>query len=90
MASHDLTALQTPLDLLRMTKVPMGGTNSVGHVVATVNEVLRDHVPKVTIPFIGDLPMHGPRVEECDHTVDKVTGTRRFVVDHVDGSSFVS
>ncbi|KAG5462818.1 MAG: hypothetical protein BJ554DRAFT_3432 [Olpidium bornovanus] len=61
----------------------MGGTNSVGHVVTAVNEVLRDHVPKVTIPFIDDLPMRGPRVEECNHTVDKATEARKFVVNHV-------
>lgn len=80
-SSRDLTALQTPLGLLRMTTVPQGGTNSVGHVVHGVNEVFREFIPNITLPFIDDMPIRGSGQEERDAR-EESPGVRRFVADH--------
>lgn len=66
--SRDLTALQTPVRLMCMMVVPMGGTNSVRHLANGVNTVFRDFIPQFTIPFIDDLPICGMCTEDLDDT----------------------
>ena len=82
-ASRDLTAIQTPLGLLRMTTAPMGCTNSVGHAVTGVNEVFRPFIPRAMIPFIDDLPVRGCATEDRDDTEVR-PGVRRFIAAHID------
>ena len=81
-ASRDLTALQTPLGLLRMAVTPQGGTTSVGHVVNAVNEIFKDFIPQKMRPFVDDIPVKGARTEEKDETEVR-PGVRRFVADHI-------
>src|SRR5207244_1817973 len=81
-ASRDLTALQTPLGLLRMAVTPQGGTTSVGHVVNGVNEVFKDFIPRAMRPFIDDVPIRGAPSAERDDTQVR-PGVRRFVADHL-------
>ena len=50
--SHDITTIRTPIGLMRMCTLPQGATNSVAHMVNTMNNILRDFVPKVTMPFL--------------------------------------
>ncbi|KAL3676427.1 hypothetical protein R1sor_026375 [Riccia sorocarpa] len=48
-----------------------------------MHKVLREFVPKVTIPFLDDIPMKGCAEEEKDETIDELTGCRKFVADHI-------
>ena len=57
--SRSITAMRTPIGQVSMATVPMGGTNSVAHVVNGMHNVLRDFVPNLTFPFIDDLPIRG-------------------------------
>ena len=57
--SRDITTMQTPLSLVRMCTLPQGGTNSVAHMVNTMNKVLRDCISDITMPFLDDIPIKG-------------------------------
>ncbi|KIK12763.1 hypothetical protein PISMIDRAFT_18496 [Pisolithus microcarpus 441] len=58
---HDLTTFQTPIGTLRLTKLPMGYTNAVQIFHGDVCWILKDEIPEVTIPFINDCPIKGPK-----------------------------
>ncbi|KAL3685370.1 hypothetical protein R1sor_003392 [Riccia sorocarpa] len=81
--SRDLTTMRTPLGLMRMCTLPQGATNSVAHMQNAMHKVLREFVPKVTIPFLDDIPVKGCAEEEKDETMDELTGCRKFVADHI-------
>ena len=80
--SRDITTMRTPIGLVRMCTVPQGVTKSVAHMMKAMNKVLRDCIPKITMPFLDDIPMKGCTVEEKDETMDD-RGCRMFVVDHI-------
>ncbi|KAG5462493.1 MAG: hypothetical protein BJ554DRAFT_4913 [Olpidium bornovanus] len=81
LAPRELTAMQTPLGLLRLSVVSMGATNSVGHVQAELSEIFGAFIPRVTLPFIDDLSMRGARYDTRDKS-EVSRGVRRFVHDH--------
>ncbi|KAL3700688.1 hypothetical protein R1sor_018710 [Riccia sorocarpa] len=80
--SRDLTTIRTPLGLMRMCTLPQGATNSVAHMQNAMHKVLRAFVPKVTIPFVDDIPIMGCVVEEKDDSIT-AEGCRKFVSDHI-------
>ena len=80
--SRDLTAVRTPVGLLRMCVIPQGATNSVGHVTSGMYKVLEDFSPEITQAFIDDLPIKGCPVETQDETLDE-NGLRVFVANHI-------
>ena len=43
-----------------------------------MNKVVRDYIPKITTPFLDDIPMKGCAVEEKYETMD-VLGARSSV-----------
>jgi hypothetical protein len=69
--SRDLTTMRTPLSLVRMCTLPQGGTKSVAHMVNTMNKVLRDYIPDITMPFLDDIPIKECPVEEKDETIGR-------------------
>ena len=79
--SRDLTAIQTPLGLYRMTVTPMGGTNSVAHFQRAMHEVLREHIPDWAEAFLDDIGIKGAK--ERDETEVR-PGVRRFVWEHLE------
>lgn len=86
-SSRDYTTFQTPLGTLRLTRLPMGWTNSVPIFHGDVVHTLREEIPDVTIPFIDDAPILGPksRYELPDggyETIPGNEGIRRFVWEH--------
>jgi hypothetical protein len=81
--SKHLTTMRTPLGLVRMCTLPQGGTNSVAHMVNTMNRVLRDFISDVTMPFLDDIPIKGCPVDEKDETIGS-NGCRKFVATHID------
>jgi hypothetical protein len=60
-SSRDLTTFQTPYGALRLTTLPMGWTNSVPIFHDDVTSILLPEVPHLTVPYIDDVPIKGPR-----------------------------
>ena len=86
-SSRDLTTFQTPFEALRLVTLPMGWTNSVPIFHDDVTYILQPEIPEVTIPYIDDVPIKGPksRYEQSDGTCETIPenpGIRRFVWEH--------
>ena len=86
-SSRDLTTFQTPFGALRLVTLPMGWTNSVPIFHDDVTYILRPEIPEVTIPYIDDVPIKGPksRYTKRDGTYEMIKenpGIRRFVWEH--------
>src|SRR6266567_1925410 len=60
-SSRDFTTFQTPFGALRLTTLPMGWTNSVPIFHDDVTHILQAEVPHLTIPYIDDVPIKGPK-----------------------------
>ena len=86
-SSRDLTTFQTPFGALRLVTLPMGWTNSVPIFHDDVTYILQPEIPEVTIPYIDDVPIKGPKSKykladgTCE-TIPENTGIRRFVWVH--------
>ncbi|SJL18320.1 uncharacterized protein ARMOST_21906 [Armillaria ostoyae] len=85
--SRDMTTFQTPFGALRLVTLPMGWTNSVPIFHDDVTYILQAEVPHVTIPYVDDVPVCGPktRYETADggyETISENDGIRRFVWEH--------
>lgn len=76
-----MTALMTPIGLLRMTTVPMRATNSVAQFVRVVNKILHDHTPEKARPFLDDIGVKGPKTTYNNKEI--MPGIRRFVAEHI-------
>ena len=86
-SSRDLTTFQTPFGALRLVTLPMGWTNSVPIFHDDVTYILQPEIPEITIPYIDDVPIKGPksRYEKEDGTYDTIKenpGIRKFVWEH--------
>jgi hypothetical protein len=86
-SSRDLTTFQTPFGALRLVTLPMGWTNSVPIFHDDVTFILQPEIPDVTVPYIDDVPVKGPktRYELPDGTFEVIpenAGIRRFVWEH--------
>ena len=86
-SSRDLTTFQTPFGALRLVTLPMGWTNSVPIFHDDVTYILQPEIPEVTVPYIDDVPIKGPksRYELPDGTYEMIpenSGIRRFVWEH--------
>lgn len=89
-SSRDFTTFQTPYGALRLTTLPMGWTNSVPIFHDDVTHILRPEVPHLTVPYIDDVPVKGPRsyYKQSDGTYETIPenpGIRRFVWEHFQG-----
>ena len=60
-SSHDLTTFQTPFGTLPIVTLPMGWMNSVPIMHDDVSYILQPEIPHVTIPYIDDTPIKGPK-----------------------------
>jgi hypothetical protein len=88
--SRDFTTFQTPYGAHRLTTLPMGWTNSVPTFHDDVTYILREEIPHLTVPYIDDVPIKGPRSEYRSEdgtfeTIPHHTGIRRFVWEHFQG-----
>jgi len=86
--SRDLTTFQMLFRALRLVTLPMGWTNSIPIFHDDITYILRDEIPKYTLPYIDDVPIWGPdtRYKLPDGTVkvlDKNPGIRRFIFEHL-------
>lgn len=85
--SRDLTAIQTPLGLLRLTCLPQGFTNSPAEFQKCMQFILQEEIPHVANIFIDDLPIKGPATQYLDENGNPETllenpGIRRFIWEH--------
>ena len=86
-SSRDLTTFQTPYGALRLVTLPMGWTNSVPIFHDDVTFILQPEIPDVTVPYIDDVPVKGPksRYQLPDGSYEMIPenpGIRRFVWEH--------
>ena len=86
-SSRDLTTFQTPFGALRLVTLPMGWTNSVPIFHDDVTFILQPEIPEVTIPFIDDVPIKGPKsryllLDGSCEAISENPGIRRFVWEH--------
>jgi transposase InsO family protein len=86
-SSRDLTAVSTPLGLLRLTCLPQGFTNSPAEFQKCMQFILKDEIPHVANIFIDDLPIKGPKTQYLDangnpETLKENPGIRRFIWEH--------
>jgi hypothetical protein len=86
-SSRDLTTFQTPFGALRLVTLPMGWTNSVPIFHDDVTFILQAEIPDVTVPYIDDVPIKGPksRYMLTDGSYEMIpdnVGIRRFVWEH--------
>ena len=85
--SRDFTTFQTPYGPLRSTVLPMGWSNSVPIFHGDVTFILHEEIPKITQPFIDDVPIKGPATRYIQangeaETIPENPGIRRFVWEH--------
>ena len=86
-SSRDLTTFQTPFGALRLVTLPMGWTNSVPIFHDDVTFILQPEIPEVTVPYIDDVPVKGPKSRYVlpDGSYERIPenhGIRRFVWEH--------
>lgn len=86
-SSRDYTTFQTPYGALRLVTLPMGWANSVPIFHDDVNFALQEEIPHVTLPYLDDAPIKGPKTQYLDYkgvpeTIPKNPGIRRFVWEH--------
>jgi len=77
-----------PFGVLRLVTLPIGWTNSVLIFYDNVTYILRDKIPKYTLPYIDNVSIWGPatRYKLSDSTVkvlDKNPGIQRFIFEHL-------
>ena len=82
--SRDITTMRTPVGLVRMCTLAQGATNSVAHMMNVMHKVLRDCIPKITMPFLDDIPIKGCSAEEKDEGLDS-QAWQKFVTNHIRG-----
>ena len=87
-SSRDYTTFQT-FGALRLVTLPMGWTNSVLIFHDDVTFVLKEEIPHVTVPYIDDVPIKGPKTRyELEgggyETIPANPGIRRFVWEHLE------
>jgi hypothetical protein len=61
--SHDLTTFQSPFGRLHLITLPMGWTNSVPIFHNNVTYILQPEIPKTTVPYIDNVPIHRPTTQ---------------------------
>ena len=88
--SRDYTTFQSPYGALRLTTLPMGWTNSVPIFHDDVTHILQPEIPRITVPYIDDVPVKGPkstyqRSGGTYETIEANPGIRRFVWEHFQG-----
>jgi hypothetical protein len=85
--TRDLTAILTPLVLLRLTSLPLGFTNLPAEFQKCMSFILPDEIPDVANIFIDDVPIKGSVSQYLDkdrtpEVLKENTRIRRFIWEH--------
>ena len=78
---RDMTAIMTPLGLLRMTTILQGGANSVAQCQRIVQFILGEVYGSLVRAFLDDFGIKGPKTRYNDELA--FPGVRRFVLEHL-------
>ena len=86
-SSCNYTTFQTPYGALHLTKLPMSWTNAVPIFHNDVTHIPQLEVPQYTIPYIDDVPIHGPTMtyqapDGTFKTIPENSGICHFVWEH--------
>lgn len=76
--SRPLTAFQTPLAHLQLTRLPQGYTNAVAEQMRINRHVLEDEIAEHVQIFLDDNPIKGPRSDYDGETIPNIT-VRGFI-----------
>jgi len=79
--SRDMTAIATPLGLLRQTTLLQGATNSVAQCQRASAAILERNIPHDARVYIDDIPVRGPKTRYGDE--ETLPGVRRFIFEHL-------
>lgn len=79
----DITAISTPIGLLRATRALQGATNSVAQFCHGMEIVLGQLIPSSCRVFLDDIGMKGPKNEQPEKSHPELPGIRQFVFDHL-------
>lgn len=77
---RDLTGINTPLGMKRMTALPQGYTNSPAIFQERMRSILSDLLPDPVDIFIDDIIVMGPRDDDGTRDAD---GRRSFIIQHI-------
>ncbi|KAJ5660869.1 gag-pol polyprotein [Penicillium longicatenatum] len=78
---RDMTAIMTPMGLVRMVTILQGGANSVAQCQRVVQFVLADAYGKAVQAFLDDFGIKGPKTTYNDEMA--FSGVRRYVLEHL-------
>ncbi|GAA5913332.1 hypothetical protein JCM6882_004090 [Rhodosporidiobolus microsporus] len=81
-ASRDPTTIRTPIGLLRLTRLPVGGTNSVACFQRRVSYILHPEIPEICTVFIDDIGGKGSETDYEGETIPENPGIRRWLWEH--------
>jgi len=87
--SRDLMTFQIPFGALRLVTLPIGWMNSVSIFHDDATYILRQEIPRYTLPYINDIPIREPetRYELPDgsvETLEQNPGIQKFVFEHLE------
>jgi hypothetical protein len=77
--SRPLTAFQTPIGHLQLTRLPQGFTNAVAEQMRITRHVLAEDMPSNADCFLDDIPIKGPRSDYDGETLEDNPQIRRFI-----------
>lgn len=80
---RDMTAISTPLGLLRSTRALQGATNSVAQFCRAMSIVLGDKIPSACRVFLDDIGVKGPKSADDGVFHPEFRGIRQHVYDHL-------
>jgi hypothetical protein len=78
---RDLTAIQTPLGLLRQTTILQGAANSVAQFQRVISVILHSIFGTKARSFLDDVAVKGPRTTYNEEFAED--GIRQYVLEHV-------
>ena len=81
LCSHNLTAIQTSIGLLRRTQLPQGVTNLMTQFVWIILWVLKTQTSHICKQFLNDIKMKGSRTDYSEAEV--LLGVQRFILKYI-------
>ena len=79
--SRDMTAFQSPIGLVRLTRLPQGWTGAVPEFMRVAMRILGNDLGQVASPFIDDFGVRGAKSFYVNE--ETLPGVRRHVYEHL-------
>lgn len=83
LADRDMTAIMTPLVLLRSTRILQGATNSVAQFCQSIGHVLESIIPNDCRVFLDDVGVKGSKTRYAEKDQEGLPGVRTCVFEHL-------